>query len=183
MTASAAAQMTVPDFLAWAEAQDQGRYELFRGRIVAMAPERAEHAEVKFRVTAALDAAIRRAGLSCQAFVDGLAVVIDETTSYVPDALVNCGEKVPRDSMIASNPVIVVEVLSPSTRGLDKVGKLADYFRVRAVAHYLVVDLTRRHIVHYRRQLDGAATAVIVREGEIRLDPPGLAVEVADLFG
>lgn len=182
MSIAATTPMTVSDFLAWADAQETGRHELFRGRIVSMAPERAEHAQAKLRTANALEAAIRRAAGSCEAFVDGLAVVIDETTSYVPDALVNCGAPVPPDSLTAPGPVIVVEVLSPSTRGLDKSAKLADYFRVAGLCHYIIVDLTRRHVVHYRRQADGAALVAIVKDGEIVLDPPGISVFVLDLL-
>jgi Uma2 family endonuclease len=43
--------------------------------------------------------------------------------------------------MTAPNPVIVVEVLSPSTRGIDTTVKLADYFRVSGLRHYVIVDL------------------------------------------
>jgi Uma2 family endonuclease len=117
MTSPVVKHMNVNDFLAWAETQDKGRYELIRGEIVAMAPERAEHAQAKRRAANALEAAIQRVGVNCEAFVDGLAVKIDEETSYEPDALVNCGEPVARDSMIAPNPVVVVEVgrlLSPA---------------------------------------------------------------------
>jgi Uma2 family endonuclease len=147
----AVASMTVSEFLAWAQVRDKGRHELFRGRVIKMmASQCAEHATVKFRVTNALDAAIRSAGLRCEAFVGGLAVAIDDTTGYVPDALVNCGDSIPGDSMTAPNPVIVVEVLSPSTEGLDKAGKLADYFRVPSIAHYLIIDLTRDHVIHHR---------------------------------
>jgi Uma2 family endonuclease len=179
---TAAARMTVADFLAWAETQENGRHELFHGRIVSMAPERAEHAQAKLRAANALEAAIRRAGVSCEAFVDGLAVVIDETTSYVPDALVNCGAPVPPNSFIAPSAVIVIEVLSPSTRGLDKSAKLADYFRVEGLSHYVIVDLARRHVVHYRRQADGAMMVAIVKDAEIVLDPPGISVSAADLL-
>ena len=45
----------------------------------------------------------------------------------MPDALVNCGESVAREAMVAPNPIIVVEVLSPTTRSLDKTIKLADF--------------------------------------------------------
>src|ERR1051326_6054313 len=152
MNVSAIKRMTVPEFLAWAETQERGRYELVRGQVVAMSPERAEHARGKLLAANALNASIRRAGIPCEAFVDSLAVRIDEETAYEPDALVNCGDPVPGDSMTAQNPVIVVEVLSPSTHNIDKTTKLADYFRVPGLHHYLIIDLARRHVVHYRRQ-------------------------------
>jgi Uma2 family endonuclease len=176
-------RMTVPEFLAWAETQENPRYELIEGQPVAMAPERSEHVRAKMRAANALEAAIGSAGLVCEAFVDGLTVAIDESTGYVPDALVNCGEPVPRGSMLAPNPVIVVEVLSPSTRGIDTTVKLAGYFRVPSLKHYLIVDLDRQHVVHYRRQADGTVTVAVMTEGEIVFDPPGISVAAASFLG
>jgi Uma2 family endonuclease len=183
MNAPAVKRMTVPEFLAWAETQESGRYELIRGESVAMAPERSEHVRAKQRAFGALEDAIARAGVACEAFIDGLAIVVDDETSYEPDALVNCGERVPDNLMIAPHPVIVVEVLSPSTRNIDKSIKLADYFRVPGLSHYLIVDLGRRHVLHYRRQPDGAIMVAIVKDGEVVCDPPGIAIDVASLFG
>ena len=183
MNAPAIKRMSVPEFLAWAKIQDKGRYELVRGEIIAMAPERTDHVRAKRRAANALESAIRRVGLACEAFVDGLAITIDNETSYEPDALVNCGEPIASHSMIASNPIIVVEVLSPSTRNLDKTIKLADYFRVASIAHYLIVDLGRSHVLHYRRQPDGAIIVTILKDGELLFDPPGMTIAVADFFG
>jgi Uma2 family endonuclease len=176
-------RMTVPEFLTWAETQENPRYELIDGQPVAMAPERSEHVRAKMRAANSLEAAIQRAGVACQAFVDGLTVAVDESTGYVPDALVNWGEAVARDSITAPNPVIVVEVLSPSTRGIDTTVKLAGYFRVPSLKHYLIVDLGRRHVEHYRKQADGTVTVAVMTEGEIAFDPPGISVAVASFLG
>jgi Uma2 family endonuclease len=175
-------RMTVPEFLAWAETQENPRHELIDGQPVAMAPERSEHVRAKRYAANALEAAIRSAGVACEAFVEGLAVVIDEATAYEPDALVNCGAPVARDSMTAPNAVIVVELLSPSTRGIDTTVKLAGYFRVPGLRHYLIVDLGRRHVVHYRKQPDGTVTVAVITEGGIVFDPPGIAVAVASFL-
>ena len=67
-------------------------------------------------------------------------VAIAEHTVYEPDVLVNCGAPVGADSLLAPAPVIVVEVITPTSRSLDTNGKLADYFRLESVNHYLVVD-------------------------------------------
>jgi Uma2 family endonuclease len=181
MNSLAVKRMSVAEFLVWAEAQDKGRFELIDGQPVAMAPERVEHVEAKLNVAIALTAAIGRAGIPCKAYVEGLAVVVDGSTSYLPDALVNCGETIARGTMIAPNPVIVVEVLSPSTRGIDTTVKLAGYFRVASLAHYLIVDLGQRHVVHYRKQ--GAVTVAVITEGDIALEPPGISVAVPSLLG
>jgi Uma2 family endonuclease len=174
-------RMTVPEFLAWAETQENPRFELIDGQPVAMAPERSEHVRAKRHAADALDAAIRSAGVVCEAFVDGLTVAIDESTGYVPNALVNCGEPVAGDSMTPSNPVIAV--LSPSTRHIDTTVKLAGYFRVPSLKHYLIVDVGRQHVVHYRKQADGAVTVAIMIDGEVTFDPPGISVAVASFLG
>jgi Uma2 family endonuclease len=182
MNAPARKRLTVPEFLAWAQSQPNGRHELVRGEIIAMAPERWQHVEAKQRIFLALRDAIRRGGVACQAMIDGLAVVIDGDTSYIPDVLVNCGQPGAPESMIAPNPVIVVEVLSPSSGAIDKTVKLADYFRVAGLMHTLIVDGVRRRVLHHRRQPGGDIAVMIRTEGEIGLDPPGIAVAVASLL-
>lgn len=181
MTRPAARGLSAAEFLSWAEDQEKGRFELLRGEIVAMAPEQAEHARAKFSAARALADANARVRVPCEAFVDGLGIAINEDTVYEPDALINCGEKIAPDSLLAPNPVVIVEVLSPSTRNIDKSVKVADYFRLPSIAHYLIVDLGRRILLHYERQ--GAQMVVaIVTEGTIRLDPPGIAIDLADVF-
>src|SRR3712207_9097062 len=61
----------------------------------------------------------RSAGLGCEAFADGMTVEIGEDYDYEPDAVVNCGDRLHPDVVAAPNPVIVVEVLSPSTQSTD----------------------------------------------------------------
>jgi Uma2 family endonuclease len=183
MNSLAVKRMSVSEFLAWAQDQDRGRFELIDGQPVAMAPERVEHVEAKLNAANALTAAIGQARIPCKAYVEGLAVVVDGSTSYLPDALVNCGETIARGTMIAPNPVIVVEVLSPSTRGIDTTVKLAGYFRVASLAHYLIVDLGQSHVVHYQRQIDGTVTVAVIGGGDIALDPPGISVPVSSLLG
>ena len=99
-----------------------------------------------------------------------MAVEIDERTTYEPDALVRCGTPLPHDALKLSDPVIVVEVLSPSSRARDAGAKLADYFRLPSVRHYLVVRTEDRVIIHHERGDDGVIVTRIVHAG---LDPPG----------
>ena len=130
------------EFRLWYEAQETGRYERVDGRIIAMAPERGAHLRVKGAVYKALDRAIAIAGVACQALPDGATVETGDS-DYEPDALVNCGEAMADDAVAVPNPVVVVEVLSPGTASTDTGGKLADYFRVPSVAHYLIIHPIR----------------------------------------
>ena len=137
------AKMTVDEFLTWAETQD-GRWELFDGVPVAMAPERVIHGRVKYRVARALEGAIDAAGVPCQFLLDSVAVRIDTHRSYQPDALVYCGQPLPNDEREVPNPIVVVEVLSPSNAMKDLRDKLVGYFRVQSIRHYLIVDPDKR---------------------------------------
>ena len=168
------------EYRRWCEAQPTGRYERVDGQIVAMAPERVAHVRVKGAVYSALRRAVSVAGLGCEAFPDGVTVETGDS-DYEPDALVNCGEPMADDAIAAPNPVIVVEVLSPGTASVDTGGKLAGYFRVPSIAHYLIVHPTRRTVTHHRRAGATIETAVIVN-GAISLDPPGMVITVEEIF-
>ena len=123
-------RMTVDQFVDWAMAQPDGRYELMDGEVVAMAPERAAHARLKAKIWRALENAIAERGVACEALPDGMTVRIDAHTAYEPDAQVHCGERLSDETVIVPSPLIVVEVLSPRTSSRDVGAKLADYFRV-----------------------------------------------------
>ncbi len=175
-------KMTAPDFFNWVSLQERGRFELFEGDVIAMAPEISDHARAKFAIAVSLRDAIKRADLHCEAFVDGLGIQVDDSTVYEPDALVNCGEKVAPKSLNASNPVIVVEVISSSSRRKDTGQKLLDYFRVASIHHYLVFDLARRLVIHHTRQQGDGIYTRIVASGELTLDPPRLTISIDALF-
>jgi Uma2 family endonuclease len=173
---------TADAFIAWAMEQPRGRFELVRGTVVAMAPERARHARAKGRVYRALGDAIARAGRDCEAFTDGMSVRIDDLTVYEPDALVRCGPRTPDDSVEVADPIIIVEVVSRSSRATDSGAKLGDYFTLGSVRHYLVVNADTRTITHHQRAESGEIATRIVRDGELRLDPPGLSIPLAGLL-
>jgi Uma2 family endonuclease len=181
MTALTKPRMTVDEFLAWAHGRP-GRYELFRGEVYAMSPETVGHAEIKGAMYAALATAVREGHLPCHVLPDGATVRIDETTAYEPDALVYCGQKLAATALEVPNPVILVEVVSQSTRRVDVSLKLAGYFRLPSVAHYLIVDPTQPVILHHSRGTADTILTRIVTEGRIALDPPGLEPALSDIY-
>ena len=126
------AEFTADEFLAWALEQPTGRYELDNGVVVAMSPERVNHALAKGQAWLALRTAIAARGLACQALPDGATVRIDDRTVYEPDTLVRCGPPLPGDAIEATDPVVVVEVVSPSSRGIDRASSSRGISRCRA---------------------------------------------------
>ena len=175
-------RMTVDEYLAWAEGRP-GRYELYDGVVYAMAPERAAHAEVKHAVANALSVAIAKAKLQCWMLPDGMTVRVDKDTAHEPDALVYCGKKLASDAIEVPSPVIVVEVLSPSTRHIDASAKLAGYFTLSSVHHYLIVDPEKQLAIHHSRGTAALIVTRLFRKGTLDLSPPGLKVAITKLFG
>jgi Uma2 family endonuclease len=183
MTVRPNAKMTVSEFLSWAASQQRGRYELVDGEIVAMAPERARHNLTKLAVARALGDAVAAAGLPCTVFTDGVAVAINDDTAREPDASVQCDAAVDLDSMVIRAPLIVVEVVSPSSERDDADVKLVEYFSVPSIRHYLIVYSEKRVVVHHRRDTGGDIATRILHDGLVTLDPPGVMVGVAALLG
>ncbi len=176
-------RMKVPEFLAWANEQPDTNYELIDGEVVAMAPDRLRHNLVKFAAARALEDAVKAAGLPCTVFTDGVGVVINDDTTRIPDASVQCGVKLKPRSMVLEVPLIVLEVTSPSSEQEDLSAKLIDYNSVATIQHYLVVLPEKRAVLHHRRNDQGGWLTYIGRDGDIVLDPPGIRVPVAGLVG
>lgn len=174
--------LTADEFFAWTMTRPGGRYELYYGKVVATSPERVVHARTKLDVTIALRGAIAAAGLGCEAMIDGVSVRIDENLVFEPDALVRCGPRTPDEAVEIDDPLIVVEVASHSTGGVDTGAKLAGYFRLPSMRHYLILQPEARVLIHHRRDAEGGITTRILCDGRLTLDPPGLDLAVADLF-
>ena len=120
--------MTLEEFLDWQEGQER-RYELVDGQPMAMAGAKQKHDRIAtnalIRIGGKLD------GGPCRPFTADQTVVTGVRSGRHPDFGVDCGRFDP-DSMVASEPRVVLEVFSPSTRSLDQVGKLDEYKSVDA---------------------------------------------------
>lgn len=173
--------MTVDEFLPWAEGQE-GRWELHDGVPVMMSPERVLHADTKGEAYVALREALRRAGSPYRVHPDGVAIRMSAKATYQPDASVSCGPRAPVDALEINDPIIVVEVLSPSTAAIDHGRKLSGYFSLPSVEHYLILDPERRVVTHHKRGRGDAIETRVLSEGAVKLDPPGFEVAVEALF-
>ena len=176
--------MTVEAFLDWLEARPETeRWELVDGEPVRlMAPETVRHVRLKRNAAEALRAALTAKGLPCEALGDGVAVRADDGSLFQPDAVVTCAEAVDPDAVEVPEPVIVVEVLSPSTRGRDLTDKMRGYFALPSVAHYLLIEQRERLVVHTFRNAAGRIETAFRTEGRIDLDPPGVALDIEDVY-
>ena len=175
-------QMTVDEFLLWAEGEE-GRWELHDGvprddfaGARRLTPRRRQRRSSRFkcRFTA-------RAG--CRARSSGWHGDPDRRADDLRTRRIGClRPSAPPDAIEIDNPVIVVEVLSPSTAAIDHGRKLSGYFSLASVQHYLILDPDRRVVIHHKRGSGDAIETRVLTDGVARLDPPGFEVAVEALF-
>jgi Uma2 family endonuclease len=175
--------MTAEEFMAWYDTQPEGRrYELLGGIVYEMQGERVRHNEVKQRVSGSFRSQIADRKLRCQNFADGMAVRVDAETVFEPDAMVRCGSRVPGDATLIQDPLIVVEILSPTTQHVDVFRKFNRYFNNPSLVHYLIINSIDANAVHHRRNEQGRIESSSHAGGVIEFDPPGLALDLDQLF-
>ena len=173
-------RMSVSEFLDWTAGQS-GRFELAGGEVIALSPERNRHIDLKMECWLALRKAVAAAKLPLHVSGDGLTVLIDEKTAREPDVTI---QRLPIDpeSTTAHDPVIVLEVVSPSSFRSDTGAKVGDYFRVPTIVEYVIVDSEGgRVIVHSRRAGSDTIQTRFHETGLIELQP-GIAVLAESLL-
>lgn len=188
MTTAAArtrSRMTVGEFLDWSEEQaDDARYELVAGvPLRLMAPTNIRHAQIQYNAGQALRRAIGEATLPCRGYAGpGVAVGHEGDECRIPDVGVTCASTIDETARLVPEPVIVVEVASPSTRLADVNDKVEFYGGISSIRHYLVIEQDRRRVVCHGRGPSGGLEPRILRDGEIALDPPGIRLALDALY-
>ncbi len=88
----------------------------------------------------------------CQVFIKSMKLQIDAETFYYPDVLVACDKP---SSYYRREPILIVEILSPSTERIDKNEKLFVYQQITGLQEYLIVAQDKMRIEFHQRQSDG----------------------------
>ena len=140
--------MTVEEFLAWEDGTDT-RYELVDGVAVAMAPPVSEHRTIVVNAGAVLSAHLRRRP-PCHAEAVARSGYPTRSDGWLTSPSPAAGPPTTVDE-----PLLVVEVLSPSTRAKDLDRKLRDYKGLASVREIWLVDSEARWVQVWRRQPDG----------------------------
>lgn len=150
--ASRTRALTVDEYLRMEEASPI-RHEYVGGEVHAMTGGTLRHNQITLNLAAALRAAAR--GGPCRVYVNDVKARAAKDVIYYPDVLVACAPQDDR-GVIARDPCLVVEVLSLSTRTVDRREKLAAYKRIPTLSAYLVVEQRERHVERHWRAEDGA---------------------------
>ena len=183
-------RITYEEYMALVDSSDQ-RYELIDGEVYLLASPRFNHQVVVSEIAWHLSNYFRSkpcrsltAPLDVRLF--GYATKFEEDPNVVqPDVIVVCDEdKVNEDNKYEGIPTLIVEVLSPSTKGKDMITKLNLYMK-SGVSEYWIVNLESKSISQYtfspKRELESAKD---FREEDIVKSPvfEGLKIPLKDIF-
>lgn len=127
--------------------------EYLEGQIFAMSGGSPEHSAITVNITRELSLQLK--GRPCQAFSNDLKVRTSYTGLYAyPNLTVVCSEPIYHDEKrdIITNPVVIIEVLSPSTEAFDRGRKFAHYQNILSLLDYILIAQDQPWIDHYARQ-------------------------------
>ncbi len=143
---------TPAEYLALEEKADY-KSEYFQGEIFAMAGGSSNHNLITGNAFKAFSLALEKK--PCRVYVNDMRLLVKRNGLYTyPDVMVVCGkvEFLEGRNDTLTNPILIVEVLSPSTREYDRVKKYALYKQLDSLQEYVLVDSEQVHVTHLRHE-------------------------------
>ena len=175
--------ITVEDYLAGEETSEM-KHEYLGGSVHAMAGATIRHNQISLSALVALYGQLK--GKPCQPFNSDTKIRIqysDHTRLYYPDAMVVC-ESNPDTQHFQDRPVVIIEVLSDSTRRTDLGEKRDAYQTVPSLKVLMLVEPDSASVTVHRRQLDGnfVTERYLGLDASIPLPEIEAALSLADLY-
>jgi Uma2 family endonuclease len=167
------------EYLAMEEVADH-KSEYFNGEIFAMLGGTPDHSSVAVNIAAELDRLL--APRPCRVFNSDMRLHIESNSLYTyPDVMVVCGkvELVKRRNDTVTNPVLIVEVLSESTRDYDRGMKFNMYKQVPSLQEYVVVESENPRVECYRRGADDQWVVEMIDDPNATVRLVSVACEIA----
>ncbi len=153
---------TVTEYFALEEAGDV-RHEFFEGEVFAMAGESKAHNLITGNIYMGLRLALR--GRGYQVFMENVQLTVRQEQQYVyPDVQVTCDPQDAQQTRRIESPVLLVEVLAPSTAYYDRGHKFKKYKTLPSLQHYLLVAQNRWLVEWYRRTASNEWTHTVLTE-------------------
>ncbi len=184
--------MSFEDFLLREESSKE-KHEFHRGLVVLMPGGTLPHAVCISGIVRELGNLAKGSG--CTVLSDAMGVLVQSEDTFVyPDASVLCGKPKywHRNNRVLTNPKILVEVLSPSTRDYDMSAKFANYCQLPSFDEYLLLECTEVVVHHWlrdsagkwqRKKYSGTDAQIPIRAlgkslklSDVYLDVPGLSI-------
>jgi Uma2 family endonuclease len=170
--------MTLAEFLAWEERQEL-KHEFDGFAPVAMTGATFAHAAIQMNLAIALGTRLR--GKPCRPIGSDLKILVAGRIRY-PDAFVVCSP-VPHDAKVVTDPVVVFEILSPSTTNEDLFTKNAEYRATPSIQRYVILQQTHIGALLFSRSGDHWIDDVVIgAEGVLRLPEIGIEIPLSEIY-
>ena len=170
--------MMLAEFLEWEERQPL-RYEFDGVRPVAMTGGTAGHADIQANLAAALRTRLR--GNPCRFYGSDLKFQVAEGHVRYPDGMVVCSP-VDRTATVVYDPVVVFEVLSPSTAGNDRIVKAREYQATPSVQRYVMLEQDAVGATVYARCGEAWTHEILVADSILALPEIGVSLPLTELY-
>jgi Uma2 family endonuclease len=164
-------KLSIAEYLTW-EAAQADRSEFFRGEVFAMVGGRRGHGRVVANLMRHLGNHLD--GSPCQVFSENMKVQVNDDAVLYPDVFVTCDKNFSPNDAVFTAPLLIIEVLSPSTQRYDRSEKFAIYRKLASLREYVLIDPETRRIELYRILPQGQCTFFDMSE------QPSLVLESVD---
>jgi Uma2 family endonuclease len=183
MQPAARRSLTEAEYLAF-EKIAPVRHEYLAGEAYAMAGGSLRHNRIALNTASLLLS--RLSGRPCQVFLSDVKLyVAHDGAYYYPDVMAICASQAVAadESSIVTEPVLVVEVLSPATETTDRREKLAAYRRLPSLQEYALIAQDRQRVEIYGRRRDGDWLYSDYGPGDtVEFEGLGVTVHLTDLY-
>jgi Uma2 family endonuclease len=155
--------LTVEEYLL-GERDGTTRHEYILGQIYAMAGGSDWHNRISGNFFKKLDSALENK--KCEVFIADMKIRLEPDTFYYPDVVVSCDDP-PTDRYFRNQPVLLIEVLSPSTERIDQNEKLAAYKTIPSLREYAIVWQDAPRVLLYRKTESGWQSQMIADPDQV----------------
>jgi Uma2 family endonuclease len=168
-------KQTIAQYLTW-EAEQPGRNEFWRGEVFARVGAKRGHGRVVANLMRHLGNHLDSS--PCQAFSENMKVQVAQDAVLYPDVFVTCETSFDAEQTVFTEPLLIIEVLSPSTQAYDRSKKFAMYRQLASLREYVLIDPDSLRVEVFRPDADGHWKLFDMSDGDA-LVLQSLACEIA----
>ena len=173
-------RLSLAEYLAWENSQAE-RNEFWRGEVFAMVGGKRGHGRIIANLMRHLGNHLD--STPCQAFSENMKVQVAQDAVLYPDVFVTCDREFNADQIVFTVPILIIEVLSPSTQAYDRSQKFAIYRRIESLREYALIDPETRRVEIFRPGDDGLWNLLDMSdEAAIELASVDCRIALGDLF-
>jgi len=167
------------------EARSPVRHEYIAGEVFAMTGASIRHNVIALNVASAFRQHLR--GSPCRALMEGVKLRLRKESCYFyPDVMVTCEARLldlAADALVVEEPVLVIEVLSPATEGIDRREKLRAYRTLPSLKEYALISQDEIRVDIYRRRGDIGWDVITYEPGDtVEFTGIELTLPISDIY-